>query len=183
MRSGAVVPGARVYDLHRLPGLNHAFDLLDGDRWEIGELFLYESRRPLHLHGVLVSLQSSVPFDVPHEGSDVGSRIRAELEMVGVLVHVQSQDRDAASEALLVSGGVVDQTRVSWHVGQQDPTGTAGECICQGDEFVAPAFHGPEIARYRSRHRFWQGAPVTTKAGEVQLVEQRRVEQRRFIAL
>src|SRR5580693_5981514 len=67
--------------------------------------------------------------------------------MVGVLVHVQSQDRDAAGDALLMSGGGVDdQPCVSWHVGQQDPTGTTGKSMCQGDEFVAPALHGPKIA-------------------------------------
>src|SRR6516225_1130344 len=82
--------------------------------------------------------------------------------MVGVLVHVQSQDRDTAGEALLVSGGgVVDQPCVSRHVGQQDPTRNAGESICQGDEFVAPALHGPEIASDCLRHRLGQGASST----------------------
>lgn len=145
MRSGGVVSGASVYDLYRLPGVEHAFDLLDGDRREIGELFLYEWRRRLHLHGVLVLHQRSVPIDVPHEGSDVGSRIRAELWMVGHARTCLSQDRDAAGEALLVSGAnVVDQPCVSWHVGKQDPTGTADKSKCQAMNSSRQRFTDPK---------------------------------------
>jgi len=59
--------------------------------------------------------------------------------MIGVLVHVQRQDRDAAGDALgIVRRILIDQATIARHVGQQDPTDTAGQAARQRDELLAP---------------------------------------------
>jgi hypothetical protein len=47
---------------------------------------------------------STVPGDVVHEGIDIGRGIAAEVDVIGVLVHVERQHRRAAGQAVGVVG-------------------------------------------------------------------------------
>ena len=54
------------------------------------------------LDGIPITLLYGGPIDVAHEGSDVGAGIGAEFQVESVLIHIEGEDRHAASDALTV---------------------------------------------------------------------------------
>ena len=47
---------------------------------------------PRPVSDAAMPVADALPVDVLHEGVDVGARLGAEVEVVGVLVHVERQD-------------------------------------------------------------------------------------------
>lgn len=58
-----------------------------------------------------VAVRDALPVDVRHEGIDVGAGLGAEVEVVGVLVHVKRQRHPDIGQRV----GVVDHP--AWEVG------------------------------------------------------------------
>src|SRR5215217_2084952 len=76
---------------------------------------------------------------VAHERGNVGARIRAELQVIGMLVHVESKDRNGACDGLaVIRARMADQTAVSRDVAQKHPSGASGEPVRECAEFAAP---------------------------------------------
>ena len=67
--------------------------------------------------------------------------------------------------------------------GEQHPARAAGQPLGQRDELLAPAIDRAEVAGEGRRQGVGDGAAVAADAGEIKLVQQRRVERRRFVAL
>ena len=67
--------------------------------------------------------------------------------------------------------------------GQQHPARAAGERLGERHELAPPAVDRAEVARERRGHGLRHGAPVAAEAREVELVQQRRVERGRLVAL
>src|SRR5262245_54335321 len=100
LRTGYVVPRTRIDELDRLALVQHRLDIFHRDSRQISELFLRQGARRLELRRVLVTTLYGVPVDVAYEGVDIGLHICAEVNVIGVLVHIESQDRDAARDRL-----------------------------------------------------------------------------------
>src|SRR6185437_3043387 len=67
----------------------------------------------------------AAPLDRIHERVDVSASLGAEVDVIGVLVHIERQNRNAACECVAVVGGpLIDQPPVVRRPRQQDPAGT-----------------------------------------------------------
>src|SRR6516165_9467985 len=88
------------------------------------------------------------PADRLHEGVDVACGFGAEVDVVGMLVHIERQDRRAARERVaMVRRPLVDELAVARRPRQQHPAGAAAERLAHGDELGPPALERAEIAR------------------------------------
>src|SRR5262245_53471472 len=81
-----------IHDLDWSAGVDHGLDVLDGDARQIPELFLDERSWPLDPRCVLVARLGRRPVDVPLERIDVRLRVGPEVDVIGMLVHVESQE-------------------------------------------------------------------------------------------
>src|SRR5262249_62360040 len=90
LRTGYVVPRTRFDELDRLARVQHRLDILHRDSRHISELFLYQGARRVELRSILVTTLYGVPVDVAYEGVDVGLHISAEVNVISVLVHIES---------------------------------------------------------------------------------------------
>src|SRR5262249_61205282 len=132
---------------------------------------------------IMVSTLSGLPFDVAYEGVEVGLHISAEVNVIGVLVHIESQDRDAARDRLtMVARILVYEPAISRNVDEQSPAGSARQAVRYGDELIAPAVHRSEIGGKRPGEHLGRPAVVECQAREVNLVEQRGIEGDKFLA-
>src|SRR4030095_435977 len=62
------------------------------------------------------------PTDCLHEGFDIAGRLGAEVDMVGVLIHIERQNwRRARQRVAMVRGPLVDQLLVARRPRQQHP--------------------------------------------------------------
>src|SRR6266446_3266932 len=90
------------------------------------------------------------PADRLHEGVNVFAGLGAVIHVIGVLVHIEREDRLPTGECGRVVGSPsVDQTLIVGAPGQQYPAGTATFGLAHRDEFGAPAIHAAEVARDR----------------------------------
>src|SRR4029450_10518723 len=113
-------------DLDRLARAQHRLHFLDGDTREVPELLLHERSWCVDPRRVLVALLRRWPIDVALERIDVGRGVCAEVDVVGVLVHVERQDGDAPCRRLAVIARVlVDEATISRPIPQTEPTRTA----------------------------------------------------------
>src|SRR5262245_40059528 len=90
LRTGYVVPRTRIDELDQLAFVQHRLDIFHRDSRQISELFLRQGARRLELRRILVTPLHGGPVDVAYEGVDVGLHIGAEVNVIGVLVHVES---------------------------------------------------------------------------------------------
>src|SRR5438046_961342 len=82
--------------------------------------------RRRYLARVLEAALDRLPVDIAQERVDVGRRVRAEVDVIGVLVHVEREQGDAARDRLAVIGSVlIDEPAVPRHPRQQHPPRTA----------------------------------------------------------
>ncbi len=103
--------------------------------------------------------------------------------MVGVLVHVEREDRHTARDRLRVLGGVlVDEAAVARDISEQDPARATAKRVSHRPEFGAPAIERAEVARQDLAHGLRRLA-IPAHAGEVKLVQQRGVERDQLLAL
>src|SRR6266850_439974 len=173
LRSSAVVARPRIDDLYSLPGAKHLLNLFGGDGWHVLEFWLVERSGPGDCHGVGVPRLDRLPVNVAHEGSDVRRRIRSVLNVISVLVHVQSKNRNTPGNALcVIRGTVIDEPTVARDKGHQYPASVTCQCLCQGHEFVTPAIDGPEITSKSARYCVRYVPPIPTQTREIQFMKQ-----------
>jgi hypothetical protein len=97
-----------------------------------------------------------LPADHLHKAIDVARGLGAEIHVIGVLVHIECQDRRAAGHHVAMVGRpLIDQLAIAWRPGKQHPSRTAAERLAHGNKFGAPTFKRPKI----SDNGFVQGAP------------------------
>ena len=88
------------------------------------------------------------PADGQHERVDIARGLGAVIQVIGVLVHIEREDRRAAGQRMAVVGcPLIDEPSVARRPRQQHPAGTAAERLAHRDEFRAPALVGAEVAR------------------------------------
>src|SRR5215831_3494060 len=183
LRTGYVVPRTRIDELDQLAFVQHRLDIFHRDSRQIGELFLHQWARRLEFRRILVTTLYGVPVDVAYEGVDVGLHISAEVNVIGVLVHVESQDRDAARDRLtMVARILVYEPAISRNIDEQYPAGSARQAVRHGDELIAPAVHRSEIGGKRPGEHLGRPAVAECQAREIKLVEQRGIEGDKLLA-
>ena len=70
--------------------------------------------------------------------------------MVGVLVHIEGQDRNAPGRGLSVIVRIlIDEPPIPRDIDQQYPSGAAGQALRHRNELTAPAIHRSEVAGER----------------------------------
>src|SRR6187455_602279 len=88
------------------------------------------------------------PTDRLHECFDVASGLGAEVDMIGVLVHVEREYRRCARKRVAMVGSpLIDQLAIARRPRQQHPAGAAAERLAHGDKFGLPALAGAKVAR------------------------------------
>jgi len=134
--------------------------------------------------GRLIALVDLSPIDVGHEGIDIRSGGRAEVQVVGVLEHVECEDRNTARHRIRVIGGpLVHQRSLARKEGQQHPARAPTERFAHRDELRAPAVDASEVRVERQGHRRHHGPTVRAQRVEVQLVQQHRVRRDELFTL
>src|SRR5262245_4636774 len=179
-----VRPGAGIDDLDRLARVQHGLDVLDRDTGQVAELLLDEGPRSLDSGRVLVARLRRHPIDVAVEGIDIRGRVRSEIDVVRVLVHVQGQDRNAARGGLaMIACVLIDEPAVARYVDEQHPPRAAGQTLRHRDELTPPAVHRTEVSGQNLREHLGRPSIPERHAGEVQLVKKCRVERDQLFTL
>src|SRR5262249_44188731 len=92
----------------------HGFHLIHRDRGRVAELLLLEWPRRLDRDRVFVAPLRRAPVDVAHESGDVGGGVGAEIEMVGVLVHIEGENGNSAGDPRAgVGDALVDEPLIA----------------------------------------------------------------------
>src|SRR5947209_6225275 len=107
-----------------------------------------------HPSSVVELLEDSVsvpPVDHVHENVDVTSRFGTEVDVIGVLVHVQRENRNAAGQSVaVICGPLIDELLVARRPGQKHPPGSAGQGLAHCDKLTSPSLNRPEIPGQRA---------------------------------
>ena len=128
-------------------------ELLNGDRGQriVGHVPPPRRAMTARLHQPVTDRG---PVDIPHEGIDVGGDVHAEVEMVGMFVHVERQHRNSVHHCLgVIEGDLVVEPAVPARVAQQNPARTPAEGLAEGDELLSPRGDAAELQLQRGRHR------------------------------
>src|SRR5258708_332256 len=92
-------------------------------------------------------LIDSSPANDAHEGVDVTPGLSAEVDMVGMLVHIERQDWRAPSQRVTMVGRpLIDELAVARRPRQQHPSRAATKRLAHGDEFGTPALIASKIS-------------------------------------
>src|SRR5205807_5110717 len=106
------------------------------------ELLLDEGSGRLDLWRILIARLCRHPIDVALKRIYVRLRVRPEVNVVGMLVHIESQDRDAPSRGLAVIARIlIDEPPISRNIDEQYPSRAAYQALRHCDEFTAPTVH------------------------------------------
>ena len=90
-------------------------------------------------------------MQVGHHLIDIGGRLRAEIEMIGMLVHVEREYRHPTRQAVrVIRRPLVDEPAQPLRPGQDHPARTACERFCHCNEFGSPRRDAAEIPLERS---------------------------------
>src|SRR5437764_6152976 len=104
-----------------------------------------------HPSSIVELLEDSVsvpPVDHVHENVDVTSRFGTEVDVIGVLVHVQRENRNAPGQSVaVICGPLIDELLVARRPGQQHPAGSAGQRLAHCDKLTSPPVDRSEISR------------------------------------
>src|SRR4029450_5090722 len=177
-------PWAGIDDLDRLSRVQHGLDLLDRNTGQVAELLLDEGPRSHGPSRVLVARLRRHPIDVAVEGIDIGGRVRSEIDVVRMLVHVQRQDRNAARGGLaMIARALIDEPAGARHLDKHHPPRAAGQALRHSDELAPPAVHRAEVSGQNLREHLGRPSISECHAGEVQLVKKRRVQRDQLFTL
>src|SRR5690349_20154441 len=137
---GQGMPWPHVDDLDGRFRRDELAHLFDADARHIGELRLDEWSRRRHLCRILVASFHALPVDVAQERVDVRPGIGTEIHVIGVLVHVERENRYATDRGLGVFGRVlVQQQAVTRDVSEHDPSGSATQRIAHRAKLGTPS--------------------------------------------
>jgi hypothetical protein len=151
-RDGMARP--RIDQLHGLARGHHRPQVFHRHARVVAELRLLEAAWARRVHRVLVALVDDLPVDIAQERLEVGLGVRAEVHVIGVLVHVEREDRHATGDRLrMLRCVLVDEPSVARHPGHEHPAGTARERLRHRLEFGDPAIVGAKVARDDPLHR------------------------------
>src|SRR5258708_17289622 len=96
----------------------------------------------------VIEFDRVVPPDSLHEDIDITRRRGTVVHVIGVLVHVEHDNRPPARECRGVVGSpLIDQPLVSRRIGEDHPSGSTGLRLAHGGEFGAPAIDAAEVPR------------------------------------
>src|SRR6266511_6371858 len=111
------------------------------------------------------------PVDRRHERADVVTGFGAVIYVIGMLVHIEREDRRSAGQRVaMIRRPLIDELAVSRRPGQQHPAGAAAKRLAHRDEFQPPSLIGAEIAGKRIPKRRGRLAFVA-QAVEKQLMQ------------
>src|SRR5216683_1600982 len=83
-----------------------------------------------------VELDGIVPVDRFHERIDVATRLGAIVHVIGMLVHVERDNRPSARNRIgMVSSPLIDETFVAGRIHQQHPAGTPPSALPHREKF------------------------------------------------
>jgi len=72
-----------------------------------------------------------------------------------MLVHVQSQDGDGASDALgIIGGALIEQAAIPRYVCEENPPSITGQSLGERDKLQSPAVDRAEVSGDRIRNNF-----------------------------
>src|SRR5260370_40853126 len=75
----------------------------------------------------------SPPIQVPHHVIDIGSCVRAKIELIGMLVHVQREDRSSTWQAVrVICRPLVDVPAQALSTSGERPACTTRQRLCHG---------------------------------------------------
>ena len=144
---------------------------------------MHEGPRRLDLGRILIASLYRLPIDVAHERIDVRLGIRAEVDVVGMLVHIEREDRDAARHGLgMFRRELVDEPAIARQINQQDPARAPRQRVAIATNSSRQRSTDPKVARERIRERCGRLA-IAAQAREIELVQERGVERDEFLAL
>ncbi len=122
-------------------------------------------------------------MDVLHKCVDIGAGLGAEIEMVGMLVHVERQDRHAAGEAVCMVRSPLDRQPIATlRPDEQGPSGTAGLRLGASHELGTPCGDAAKVALHR-RGEIASGITRATEPIEIDLMQDRRIGGDQLFAL
>src|SRR3989344_7008936 len=106
------------------------------------------------------------PIDILHESLDIGHRLGAVVNVVRMLVHVERENRRAASKvAGVIARPLVNEFPVTMRIREQHPAGTAALSFTHRAELGLPALGTAEVAgEYRVQRAL--RLPVSAQAVE-----------------
>src|SRR5215831_18229028 len=124
-----------------------------------------------------------LPTDDGHKSVDVGCRLRAEVDVVGMLVHVECQDwRTTGERVAVIRRPLIYEFSIMRGPRQQDPARAAAKRLSHRNEFGSPALVRTKITR--------DGVPqscsrvaLVAESIEKQLVQNHRVHRNELLAL
>src|SRR5262249_49607446 len=126
---------------------DHSLHILWCDRRQVTELWLFQCRGWGRYDRVLVARLDGRPVDIAHEGGHVCDWIRTKFDVICMLVHVESEDRNAAPDTFGVVGRIdVEQAAIARHIDEEYPTGITPEGFRERDELGSPLTNRSEIA-------------------------------------
>src|SRR6476660_9112599 len=124
-----------------------------------------------------------LPPDDGHKGVDVGCRLRAEVDVVGMLVHIECQDwRTTGERMAVVRRPLIDKLSIVRRPRQQNPARAAAKRLSHRHEFGSPALIRTKITRYGVPQRCsW--FTLFAQSVEKLLVQNHRVHRDELLAL
>jgi hypothetical protein len=124
-----------------------------------------------------------LPVDRFHKSVDVGCGLGAEIDVIGVLVHIERQDRRAAGQRVaMICGPLIDELAIMGGPGQQHPARAAAECLSHCNKFSAPARERAKVPNDGITQRATRLALIPQPVEEY-LVKGHRVHRDRLFAL
>src|SRR5262249_8576687 len=111
------------------------------------------------------------PADGSHESVNISRCFCTEVDVIGVLVHVERKNRRATCERMaVVRCPLIDELPITWGPEKKDPTRTACERFAHGNEFRMPALIRAKVASKRvTQNR--PGFALLTKSIEKQFMQ------------
>src|SRR5215471_276132 len=137
---------------------------------------------PLVYLGV-IALHDMIPVDVLHERLDIRRRLRPIIDVIGVFVHVEGEDRHPTRQtARMIRRPLIDQLGIPRGVHQEDPAGAPAQRLPHGHELALPALVAPEIPCERLAQRGIRRT-LSAQTVKVEFVENHRIGRDEFLAL
>jgi molybdate/tungstate transport system ATP-binding protein len=136
-----------------------------------------------------VQLDSIVPVDGFHESIDVAARLCAIVHVIGMLVHIERNNRPAAGNRIgMIGRPLIDQSFVMRRIHQQHPTGAAtfrlaldaatrddimAELFSEMHELGLPALavsHDPHLAALADRMAVMNGRRIVQQGSPAEVL-------------
>src|SRR5260221_1736754 len=123
------------------------------------------------------------PVDRVHERVHIGRRLSAVVHVIGMLVHIEREDRLAAGERVgVIRRPLVHEFAVAPRPGEQHPAGAAAQRLAHRGKLRAPALQRAEVAGQRvAQGRI--GLALRAERGEEELVQDHRHRRDQLLVL